>query len=351
MADNNNIEKNDISLEEQEIFGQLVTEALMREKMVAPDADTEWNRMRVRLSGQSNSSSTEEDTETFEEAEERKFSLRAMWTVVGTVAAIALVVVLLNIKGLQADNDTVFQAKAAPADIVILDANNKEQTFKGNEMKLASSSQVEEHTVVVPEGKDMKITLADGTVVWLNANSRLTYPTAFSGKERRVSLQGEGYFKVSHDAHHPFIVKTGDMQTRVLGTEFDINASDASHPHVTLVQGSVKVCSSHSDKVIVPGEDASIDAQGEIKVAHVEVDDVACWREGVQLFDNVPLRDILVQMGSWYNVSVVCHDDAILNARLRYMYDRKQSLEEAVKMLNSITRNKVELYKNTILIQ
>ncbi len=350
MTDHNNIEKEEMSLEEQEFFGQLVAEALMREKMVAPDADDEWKRMQERLSGACTPSSDtrEEDAG---EAEERKFSLRAMWTVVGTVAAIALVVVLLNIKGLQADNDTVFQAQAAPADIVVVDADNNERAIKGNEMKLAATQKVEEHTVVVPAGKDMKMTLADGTVVWLNANSRFTYPTAFQGKERRVSLQGEGYFKVAHDARHPFIVKTGDMQTRVLGTEFNINASDAAHPHVTLVQGSVKVSSLHGDKVIVPGEDASIDAQGEIKVAHVDVDDVACWREGVQLFDDVPLRDILVQMGSWYNVSVVCHDDAILNARLRYMYDRRQSLEEAVKMLNGITRNKVELCKNTILIQ
>ncbi len=350
MTDKNNIEKNETALTDQEHFGQLVTEALMREKMVAPDANDEWRRMQERLSGQY-AVPTEVKVEVAGEDEEQRFSLRAMWTVVGTVAAIALVVVLLNIKGLQADHDTVFQAQALPADIVILDADKNERTFKGNEMKLVSSTQVEEHTIVVPAGKEMKMTLVDGTVVWLNANSRLTYPTAFQGKERRVSLLGEGYFKVAHDAHHPFIVQTGDMQTKVLGTEFNIDASDALHPHVTLVQGSVKVSSPHGDKMIVPGEDAFIDAQGGIKISRVDVDDVACWREGIQLFDNVPLRDILVQMGSWYNVSVVCHDDAILDARLRYMYDRKQGIEEAVKMLNDITKNKVELHKNTILIQ
>ena len=224
---------------------------------------------------------------------------------------------------------------------------------KGNELTLAQTQEVENHTVVVPEGKDMKLTLADGTQVWLNANSRFTHPTAFTVKERKVSLQGEAYFKVAHDAQHPFIVKASDMQTRVLGTEFNVDASDASHPHVTLVEGSVSVSSvsHHMNKVIVPGEDAALNAQGEIKVSHVDTNDVACWRDGIELFDDVTLRDILVQMGSWYNVSVVCHDDAALSTHLRYMYDRKQSLEEAVKMLNQISNNKIKLHNNTILVE
>ncbi len=86
-----------------------------------------------------------------------------------------------------------------------------------------------------------------------------------------------------------------------------------------------------ANKVIVPGEDAALNAQGEIKVSHVDTNDVACWRDGIELFYDVTLRDILVQMGSWYNVSVVCHDDAALSTHLRYMYDPKQSLEEAVE--------------------
>ena len=105
------------------------------------------------------------------------------------------------------------------------------------------------------------------------------------------------------------------------------------------------------NKVIVPGEDAALNVQGEIKVSHVDTNDVACWREGIELFDDVSLRDILVQMGSWYNVSVVCHDDAVLNTHLRYMYDRKQGLEEAVKMLNQISNNKIKLHNNTILVE
>lgn len=348
-------EMNDMELEELERLDQMVTEALLRDSATAPDADSEWQKLAARMSANSEESapSAASPAIPYQEEPEQRFSLRALWTVVGTVAAIALVVVLLNIKGIQNDQSSIYQAKAEPTDIVILDEQENERVVKGNELTLAQAQVVENHTVVVPEGKDMKLTLADGTQVWLNANSRFTYPTSFTGKERKVTLQGEAYFKVAHDAQHPFIVHAGDMQTRVLGTEFNVDASDASHPHVTLVEGSVSVSSMNhpANKVIVPGEDAALNAQGEIKVSHVDTNDVACWRDGIELFDDVTLRDILVQMGSWYNVSVVCHDDAALSTHLRYMYDRKQSLEEAVKMLNQISNNKIKLHNNTILVE
>lgn len=329
------IEMNDMGMEEQALLGQMVTEALLRDSQAAPDASSEWQKLAARMNANS------------------KKPLRPLWIAISAAAAIALVVVLLHVRGIYEDKSSIYQAKAEPTDIVILDEEENERVVKGNELTLAQTQEVENHTVVVPEGKDMKLTLADGTQVWLNANSRFTYPTSFTGKERKVSLQGEAYFKVAHDAQHPFIVHAGDMQTRVLGTEFNVDASDASHPHVTLVEGSVSVSSMNhpANKVIVPGEDAALNAQGEIKVSHVDTNDVACWRDGIELFDDVTLRDILVQMGSWYNVSVVCHDDAALSTHLRYMYDRKQSLEEAVKMLNQISNNKIKLHNNTILVE
>ena len=169
--------------------------------------------------------------------------------------------------------------------------------------------------------------------------------------ERKVELQGEAYFKVAHDARHPFIVDAGGMQTRVLGTEFNVDASDAKRPHVTLVQGSVKVSKANINKVIVPGEDAAVDAGGGIKVSQVDLNDVACWKDGIEMFDNASLRDIVMHMGSWYNVNVVCHDEALLDKHLRYMYDRRQGIEEAVKMLNTITNDKIKLQNNSILIE
>lgn len=341
-----NKDMNQMDLEKSEHLDRMITEALMRDRSVSPDADMEWKKLAARMSAGNDSSvsSSEEKHVPF-------YTLRSLWAVIGTIAAIALIVVVLNLKGFGADGSSVYQAKATPAEIVILDEQDNQHVVKGNDLSLAPASKAVVHTVVVPEGKDMKLTLSDGTEVWLNANSRLAYPTVFNGRERKVELQGEAYFKVAHDARHPFIVDAGGMLTRVLGTEFNVDASDAKRPHVTLVQGSVKVSKANINKVIVPGEDAAVDAGGGIKVSRVDLNDVACWKDGIEIFDNASLRDIVIHMGSWYNVNVICHDDALLDMHLRYMYDRRQGIEEAVKMLNTITNDKIKLQNNSILIE
>ena len=341
-----NKDMNQMDLENSEHLDQMVTEALMRDRLVSPDADLEWKKLSARMSVGKDSAASPSDVKHIPSS-----ALRLVWTIVGTVAAMALIVVVLNLKGFDADGSSVYQAKATPAEIVILDEQDNQHVVKGNDLSLAPASKAVVHTVVVPEGKDMKLTLSDGTEVWLNANSRLAYPTVFNGRERKVELQGEAYFKVAHDSRHPFIVYACGMQIRVLGTEFNVDASDAKRPHVTLVRGSVKVSKANINKVIVPGEDAAFDAGGSIKVSRVDLNDVACWKDGIEMFDNASLRDIVMHMGSWYNVNVICHDDALLDMHLRYMYDRRQGIEEAVMMLNTITNNKIKLQNNSILIE
>ena len=348
--------RNNIDHADQNLLEQMVTEALMRDKMETPDVDMEWKRLAARMTAPSAEVKT---TFRNEQLKVRFFSIRTLWMTIASVAAIAFIIFLISFKLDKATPGSLYEARKQSAEIVVLDEQDHEQVINGNEIKLASSVKVERHTVVVPEGKDMKLILADGTQVWLNANSRLIYPTAFKGKNREVELQGEGYFKVTHDAYHPFIVKAGDMQTSVLGTEFNVNAFDQSNPHVTLVEGSVKVSSvlTHktetqvAGKIIVPGEDAVLNEQGKIIVSHVDTDDVACWKDGIQLFNDASLREIVLQLGSWYNVNVVCHDESLLNTHLRYMYNRRNGIEEAIKMLNDISNNKIKLKNNTILIE
>lgn len=348
--------RNNIDHADQNLLEQMVTEALMRDKMETPDVDMEWKRLAARMTAPSAEVKT---TSRNEQLKVRFFSIRTFWMTIASVAAIAFIIFLIFFKLDKATPGSLYEARKQSAEIVVLDEQDHEQVINGNEIKLASSVKVERHTVVVPEGKDMKLILADGTQVWLNANSRLIYPTAFKGKNREVELQGEGYFKVTHDAYHPFIVKAGDMQTSVLGTEFNVNAFDQSNPHVTLVEGSVKVSSvlTHktetqvAGKIIVPGEDAVLNEQGKIIVSHVDTDDVACWKDGIQLFNDASLREIVLQLGSWYNVNVVCHDESLLNTHLRYMYNRRNGIEEAIKMLNDISNNKIKLKNNTILIE
>lgn len=348
--------RDDIENAEHGLLELMVTEALMRDKLQTPDMDREWQKLAARMAVPATEA---KPTSKDEREKARFFSIRSLWVTIGSVAAIVIIVLMISLKLERSTPGVLYEARKQSAEIVVLDGENHGRVINGLEMALASSKEVEHHTVVVPEGKDMKLILADGTQVWLNANSRLTYPTVFHGQDREVELQGEGYFKVTHDARHPFIVRTGGMQTCVLGTEFNVNASDLSHPHVTLVEGSVKVTSfwTHENdnpsasKVIVPGEDAMVTEKGEIKVSHVDTDDVACWRDGIQLFNDASLRDIVLQLGSWYNVNVICHDETLLNTHLRYMYDRRKGVEEAIKMLNEISNDKIKLHNNTILIE
>jgi len=103
------------------------------------------------------------------------------------------------------------------------------------------SSVCTNQVLIVESGQHAQIKLSDGTIVWLNANSKLVYPSIFS-KKRKVNLEGEGYFKVAHDAKHPFIVSTDKLNVQALGTEFDVNAySDDKLSFVYLTEGSVKV--------------------------------------------------------------------------------------------------------------
>lgn len=111
------------------------------------------------------------------------------------------------------------------------------------------STTTQTHVLTVPRGESFKVVLCDGTEVWLNANSNFVYPTAFIGNERIVTLEGEAYFKVAKDAKRPFIVKTETVQTRVLGTEFNIRSYTPEDTHVVLINGKVEVSNTKEDHI------------------------------------------------------------------------------------------------------
>lgn len=215
-----------------------------------------------------------------------------------------------------------------------------------------AASKVEIHVLSTPRGQDFKLELADGTTVWLNSESCIEYPTSFTGKERVVRLYGEAYFKVAHDKRHPFVVKAGNMQTRVLGTEFNVKSYEGATPHVTLIAGSVEVKANNisSFTKIKPGEDAEVKSNGAIRVTDVDVDAISYWKDGFFYFDNVPFVDIMQSLGRWYNVNVIFQNEEILNYRLHYLCDRKSGLEYAVKLLNKMNKISVKLEGNTLYI-
>jgi len=160
------------------------------------------------------------------------------------------------------------------------------------------------NTLTNPRGsKVINLTLADGSKVWLNAESSLKYPTAFIGTERKVEITGEAYFEVAHNAAMPFKVKKDATEITVLGTHFNVNAySDEANIKVTLLEGSVKINKGPNNIIIKPGQQAQV-ASG-VKVSAVDTDEVMAWKNGKFSYSNANLETIMRQMARWYDVEV-----------------------------------------------
>lgn len=175
-----------------------------------------------------------------------------------------------------------------------------------------------ENLLTVPRGGQYKVILSDGTSVWLNAGSSLQYPTAFSGKERRVVLSGEGYFEVTKNKEKPFIVESAGNTIRVLGTHFNVNGyGDENVFTATLLEGSIQLSSGSHSKILNPGEQAEV-SQNDIDVHPVDATAAIAWKNGAFLFRNTPLHSIVNQLARWYDLDVVYGDpvDKHLNASI-----------------------------------
>lgn len=172
--------------------------------------------------------------------------------------------------------------------------------YKGN------SSTMEYHRLSTPRGGQFQLTLPDGTRVWLNSSSSLRYPTLFTGDDRTVELNGEGYFEVAKDAARPFIVKTGNVRVNVLGTSFNVMAYDDEDAiRTTLLAGAVQV-STPVDKVsLKPGQQASMNKAGNtFSISTPDLINVTAWIEGKFVFDKVNIKTIMRQLARWYDMDV-----------------------------------------------
>lgn len=170
----------------------------------------------------------------------------------------------------------------------------------------SSSTDIQYNTMSTVRGEQSPypLILADGTKVWLNAASSITFPTAFNGKKRMVKITGEAYFEVAHNAAKPFVVTLPNQTVEVLGTHFDINAyTDESAVKTTLLEGSVKVYNDKSARVIKPGQQAILQ-NNELSVANVNTEEAIAWKEGYFRFDNERIESIMRKLARWYDIDV-----------------------------------------------
>jgi transmembrane sensor len=175
------------------------------------------------------------------------------------------------------------------------------QEVDGNSLQPGSN------TMSTPRGGSYRITLPDGTKVWLNASSSITYPTVFTGGERLVSINGEAYFEVAQNAQQPFKVAARGMEVQILGTAFNINAYD-DEPSVrtTLLEGSVKVVAgTQSTPPIQPGQQAKLTKTGLTVINDVNTDETIAWKNGYFQFTDADMATVMRQLEKWYDVEVV----------------------------------------------
>lgn len=163
------------------------------------------------------------------------------------------------------------------------------------------------NTVTTPRGGSYPLTLSDGSRLWLNAASSVTFPAEFTGNERKVSITGEVYFEIAKNASKPFRVevKDKDMVVEVLGTHFNINSySDEPSIKTTLLEGKVKVTSNDKASFLKPGMQAQVNGVEMKTVSGVDVDGVMAWKENKFRFRDADLKTIMRQISRWYDVEV-----------------------------------------------
>lgn len=169
-----------------------------------------------------------------------------------------------------------------------------------------TSSNRHYNILATPRGGEFKVTLEDGTVVWLNAQSQLCYPDSFAGNERRVRLVGEGYFHVAKNDKKPFFVETAGQVVRVYGTEFNINSyREDKVVCTTLVNGKISLFpanGSQAELILTPGHQAIFSkSDASTSIRSVDTDVMTSWRRGMFVFEDQTLEQIMQTLSRWYN--------------------------------------------------
>lgn len=229
----------------------------------------------------------------------------------------------------------------------VVDARDGERTLSYKKAEAAAAPVPETavaaapamHTLVVPRGVNYNVELSDGTVVYLDADSRLEYPVYFAGDSREVTVSGRAYFDVAHDAEHPFIVRTARAAIRVFGTEFCVSAN-GSQSVTTLVKGSVGLFDAGSGEqlaMLTPGQQAVVSGD-DCVVQQVETLYQTAWKDGYFIFESKSVGSIMEELSAWYNIDYVLKDslrDVNITARIK-RYDNVESVLDILSKTRSV---------------
>jgi transmembrane sensor len=235
--------------------------------------------------------------------------------------------------------------------------------------------------VYIPKGQKGQITLNDGTRVWLNSNSVLTYPSGFGTASRKIILDGEAYLEVAKDPAHPFFVETSSVTLRVLGTSFNVKCySKENTVETTLIEGSLEILSGNSGirrmkKVTLkPNEKAVfqkinnqisvdvLDIPGQklksrnrriekLPISITQVESIISWKDNHLIFRDESFEEIAKKMESWYGVDIRIEDAKLKSYRFTGKFIYNETIDQVMEVISRTTPLRYSLNKNTLVIQ
>jgi len=228
-----------------------------------------------------------------------------------------------------------------------LDYSKPDQILLNNESVIKQSKESEKianNQLIIPFGNRSKVTLSDNTIVWLNAGSRLIYPSKFTGEQREVMLFGEAYFEVTKNVEMPFVVKTTSIDVKVLGTEFNVSAyPDDNVVQTVLKSGSVSILRNHGnifEKVLVltPNQMALFDkTTQDSKIYTVDANDYTIWTKGLLSFDDLEMSRVLKSLERYYNIQIRYADPMVGSQRISGKLDLNKNLNEVFEYMSKVS--------------
>lgn len=249
--------------------------------------------------------------------------------------------------------------------VLLTDTNREIQEQNGYTLKVDSMSGVrydslagEQRTermynkIVVPRGGEYFLTLSDGTKVWLDADSELEYPVAFSGDSREVRLKGEAYFSVTSESRS-FVVRVDEYSLRVYGTEFNVNAYDMREIQTVLVKGAIGIRANVSapERMMKPNELAVADVEtGQCEIREVDIYPYIAWRSQDIVFENERLESIMEKVARWYDVTVFFRNEALKDLRFDCNMRRYADIEELFFFMEKTSDARFVLNGRTVVV-
>lgn len=231
--------------------------------------------------------------------------------------------------------------------IVVLDNLHENKLIKGEgfelhivdgEIQYNAGGQLPvsaETTLRTPRGGEYQMHLPDGTQVWLNAGSSITYPLCFATDIREVSIEGEAFFEVKKDQTRPFVVRADQTSITVLGTQFNVSVyPEDTHVETTLIEGSVRLQKGETVRLLKPGQQASISKEKDqhIAVRSVDTEEITAWKNGYFYFQDEDIKSAMDKIGRWYDVDIA-YKDKLSQRGLDGTISRMENLDQLLKAL------------------